>query len=211
MRHLTRGALAASLLLLLATAASAESGSGGPVRRREWRERTGDAGVAGITMLRVNGGLASPTGDFGDLFDTGFGAGFSLAYGVSPTVLLSTGLSFQTFDADFFDGDATVIPWTFNIDAVIPTTGQIRPWVGGGLGAYNVDIEERVYVPALNRVALVSESETNFGLNFGMGVGGPMGARTAWGAGLRYHHVFEGDVFNNLDFFTLQFGVGFVL
>lgn len=189
-----RGAACALLLLLVAVshpgiASAAQSRSGG--------------GVEGMTMLRVTGGLSMPSGDLGDAFETGIGLGLSVAHGVSRNVLLSGGFGYHHLDGDGFSGGTDIIPMTFNADVVFPTQGKVHPWIGGGIGAYNVDME----VDPLG----LDESETNFGINLGMGLGGPMGEKTTWGAAFRYHSIFEGDTFNDLQFVTLQFGVGFLL
>jgi hypothetical protein len=127
-----------------------------------------------------------------------------------PSILLSTAVAMHRFDADGADGNMTIIPWTFNIDAVIPTEGHVHPWVGGGFGVYNEDVDVSAYAPGFGTIS-ASVSETNFGLNMGMGVGGPLGPRSLWGTGFKFHHIFEGDTFNDLSFFTFQFGFGFLL
>jgi opacity protein-like surface antigen len=129
-----------------------------------------------------------------------------VAHGVSRNVLLSGGFGYHNLDGDGFSGSADIIPLTFNADVVFPMEGKVHPWIGGGLGAYsiNMEIDE-------GGIFAFDEGETNLGINLGMGLGGPMGATTTWGAAFRYHSIFEGDVFNDLQFVTFQFGVGFLL
>jgi len=206
-RKLTKGILCAALLLS-AAGAFAESAAARPAGSRDLRQRSKSEGVDKLTLLRLTGGISMPSGNLGDGFETGPGLGLSLAYGVSPIVLLSTGVGYHHFGADGGGADIDIIPVTFNVDAMIPTEGHVRPWVGGGLGLYNVDLEVDTSDPFAGDDGV---SESNAGINFGMGLGGPMGARTTWGAAFRYHHIFEGDTFNDLDFLTFQFGVGFAL
>ncbi|HEY6571985.1 MAG TPA: outer membrane beta-barrel protein, partial [Candidatus Eisenbacteria bacterium] len=150
-------------------------------------------------------------GDFGDFFDGGLGVGVNVAYGVSRSVLLSAGLAYHTFDGNLLGTDATVIPFTFNVDAILPTSGSVHPWIGGGMGLYNVEIDSgTINVPFFGPIS-ASVSETNFGFNLGAGFGAPAGSKGVWGAGLKYHHIFEGDTFSDLDFVTMQVGYGFYL
>lgn len=193
LRMLFRGVLCAVLLLLASTSHPGRAAA---------QARAG-RGVDGMTMLRLTGGISMPSGDLGDAFDTGLGLGLSVAHGVSRNVLLSGGFGWDHFDGDGFSGDTDIIPMTFNVDVVFPTQGKVHPWIGGGFGVYNVDME----IDALD----FNESETNPGINLGMGLGGPMGEKTTWGAAFRYHSIFEGDTFNDLQFITLQVGVGFLL
>ncbi len=176
------------------------------------RARSSDGpGVQGRTVLRLHGGLSSPTGDFGNAFDGGFGFGANIARGISRSVLFSVGVAYHGFDGDGFGGNATVIPFTFNLDAFLPNSGRVHPWVGGGLGLYNVEIDSGPIVVPFFGVISGSVSETNFGINFGAGFGAPAGDNGVWGAGLKFHHVFEGDTFTDLDFVTMQVGYGFYL
>jgi hypothetical protein len=199
------------ILLLLAAATSWAESSDGAVRRRPARERAGTGeGVYGLTMLQLHAGFSTPTGNLSEGFNSGWGAGVGIAHGVTPTILLSSSLAVHQFDAEGPNGDITIVPWTFDVDAVIPTEGKVRPWVGGGLGVYHEDVDVSAYSPVFGAVS-ASLSETNFGLNMGMGLGGPLGPRTLWGAGFKFHHIFEGDTFNDLSFFTFQFGFGYAL
>lgn len=185
-------------------AASAER----PARRAP---RSEGHGAQGQTILRLHGGFSSPTGDFGDVFDGGLGFGANIAHGISRSVLFSAGVAYHGFDGDGFAGDATVIPFTFNLDAFLPSSGRVHPWFGGGVGLYNVDIDTGpIFVPFVGVIS-GSVSETNFGINLGAGFGAPAGDSGVWGAGLKYHHIFEGDTFTDLDFVTLQVGYGFYL
>ncbi len=196
------GAIAA---LLLADAPAATAA--GPARRaiREGR------GVNDLTLLRMHGGFATPSGDFGDVFDGGFGFGLNVAHGVSRSVLLSVGVAYHGFDGEGFSGDASITPATINIDAILPSSGRIKPWVGGGIGLYNIDADFGAIVVPVFGVISGSVDETNFGINLGAGFGAPAGERGVWGLGIKYHHVFEGDIFDNTEFLTLQVGYGFFL
>ena len=213
----TKAVLAAVLLLLSAAAVHAEE-LGAPVRReatpprreppREHRAATGP-GIKGVTMIRFHAGISSPTGNFSDGFDTGWGAGAGAAYGVSPRVLLSGDLAYHHFEEKGVSGRMEIVPFTVGADYIIPTTGQVHPWVGGGIGIYHLDWSRDVLIDILPPVVVrASASETDAGIHLGAGVGGPLGARTDWGVGFRIHEIFEGSGFPSSDFITIQFGIG---
>lgn len=198
---------AGALAVTMISTAYAET----PERSSRRSLRTDGMGLKGETILRLHGGFSGPTGDFGDVFDGGLGFGANVAHGISRNVLFSVGLAFHGFDGDGFPGDMSVMPFTFNLDAVLASSGRVKPWVGGGMGLYNLDFDTGPIVVPVFGVVSASESETNFGINFGAGFGAPAGERGVWGAGIKYHHVFEGDSFDDLGFLTLQVGYGFFL
>lgn len=200
--------LATGLLVATITTNGFAAEAERPARRAA---RSQGSGVEGQTILRLHGGFSSPTGDFGDVFDGGLGFGVNVAHGIGRSVLLSMGVAYHGFDGDGFAADARVIPFTFNVDAFLPSSGRVHPWIGGGMGLYNVEVEtDAIYVPLFG-VTSVSADETNFGINFGAGLGAPAGSNGVWGVGLKYHHVFDGDIFSDLDFVTMQVGYGFYL
>lgn len=202
MPHVT---IAIAILLLAAATAWAES-SGGPVRRSPVRDRVGSGeGVYGLTMVRVHGGLSAPIGDFSDRYDAGWGLGLSVAHGVSRQVLLSTALAYHRFEHTVYsDTHVGITPWTFNADFVPPTRSSVHPWLGGGIGIYHVTESIDLGGPT------VSDSENNFGINLGVGVGGPVSPRTLWGMGIKLHQVWGSD-FIDTPFFAIQFGLGYAL
>jgi opacity protein-like surface antigen len=207
MTWMAAAVLAISFAVDAASAASAGAESAGPARRslREGR------GVNDATLLRMHAGFAMPSGDFGDVFDGGFGFGLNIAHGISRSVLISAGVAYHGFDGEGFDADASITPVTLNLDAILPSSGRIKPWIGGGIGFYNVDVDTGpIVIPAFGTVS-GSIDETNFGINLGAGFGAPAGASGVWGLGIKYHHVFEGDIFDETEFLTLQVGYGFFL
>lgn len=158
--------------------------------------------LEGRALASVHLGISTPTGNFGDAFDSGLGFGGSIGYGISRQVMLSAAISHHEFDHQVFnDESVSVTPFTFNADYVFPTSGKIMPWVGGGIGMYSVS-DEIVGLPDLD--------ETDFGLNFGAGIAAPIARSTLLGGGFRYHFV-SGDELPDTEFFTFQIGLGFFL
>jgi hypothetical protein len=80
-RGIRPGILGLALLLMAASSVSAETLH--PLAyQRDYRERPLRGGFEHRTMLRVHMGISSPTGDFGDIANTGWGIGGSVGYGV---------------------------------------------------------------------------------------------------------------------------------
>ena len=168
-------------------------------------ERT--ASFEGKAVVRVHGGISFPVGNFGDAFSTGFGFGGSLGYGLSNTVIVSWGVSHHQFEHENADGiDWSITPLVMNADYRLPSGGKITPWIGGGIGLYMVDAE----FPA-GGGTIREEDFNNMGLNFGGGISTPIGARSAFLGGLRFHWVAGDEGIIDTPFVTAQVGVGFVL
>jgi opacity protein-like surface antigen len=160
----------------------------------------------GRAVLRVHGGASFPMGNFGNSYQTGFGAGGSVGYGVSERVLISGGVAYHHFEHEQFnDVNASITPYTVGVDYKVPVTSGITPWVGGGFGLYHVAESED-----LGGGVTATVSENNFGLHFGAGIGAPIGAKTMIGTGLKFHYV-GGDNFIDTPFITYQVGVAAVL
>lgn len=166
-------------------------------------------GIEGRAVVRLHGGVSFPVGNFGDGFSTGFGFGGSLGYGLSENVLVSWGVSHHQFEHETLDGiDWSITPMVINADYKIPASGTVTPWIGGGIGLYMVDAE----VPVGGPGGTIEERDfNNFGLNFGGGISTPIGARTAFIGGLRFHWVAGDEGIIDTPFVTAQVGVGFVL
>jgi opacity protein-like surface antigen len=188
----------ALLLSLLAVGLVAAA----PVFAQKYTNEGRPRGIDHRVLASVHVGLSSPTGDLGDAFNSGLGFGGTIGYGVSRSVLLSFALSHHEFDSDVFtDEQVSVTPMTFNADYVFTTGSRIRPWVGGGIGAYHVNDQIEGFP---------DDDETTFGWSLGGGLAGPISRRTLVGGGFRFHSV-SGNNLPDSEFFTLQVGLGFFL
>jgi len=188
----------AFLLSLLAVGLLAAT----PVFAQRYTNDGRPRGIDKRVLASLHVGLSSPTGDLGDAFNSGLGFGGTIGYGISRNVLLSFGLSHHEFDSDVFtDEKVAITPMTFNGDYVFTTGGRIRPWVGGGIGAYHVN--DKI-------TGFPDDDETSFGFSLGAGLAGPISKRTLLGGGFRFHSV-SGNNLPDSEFFTLQVGLGFFL
>jgi len=206
-RGILPGVLGLVLLFLAASSVWAETSArprGDYPNDYRYRDGGSREGFEGRTMLRVHMGLSSPTGDFDNAVNTGFGIGGSIGYGIGRNTMLSGGLAFHHFGEEG-DGHVNIVPITAAVDYGFNTRGRVRPWISGGLGVYN--LSETFFVPS---VGDVSDSEADFGFNFGFGIAAPLNRNTSWGAGFKFHHI-AGSDFPDTEFITLQAGLGFPL
>ncbi|HYR52197.1 MAG TPA: outer membrane beta-barrel protein [Candidatus Dormibacteraeota bacterium] len=194
----------AILVSLAATALAETAGGGGPYRER--RERTYSRnGFEGRTYLRFHGGISFPSGDFSNAVNSGLGLGASLGYGIGRNTVLSGGVAYHRFGEDLQDGHVSIVPVAANIDYGFSSSGRVRPWISGGLGLYN--LSETVLV---SPTVEATDSESDFGFNLGFGIAMPTSGRSAWGVGLKYHHI-SGDRFPDTNFLALQAGLSYPL
>lgn len=202
------------LAILLSTAATAlAETSGSPVRRyprdNRYGERSSRDGFAGRTYLRFHGGISVPTGDFDTAVNAGLGLGASLGYGIGRRTILSGGIAYHRFGEEGVDGHVGVVPLTVAVDYGFSSSGHVRPWISGGLGLYHLSEKITEFFPPSTLVT-TTDSESDFGLNFGFGVAMPTSGRSAFGAGFKYHHI-VGNNFPDTDFITLQAGLSYPL
>jgi len=206
-RRLCTYIVSLGLLLSVAGTARAETSSGPYPRDRAYtRDRNG---FEGETMLRVHGGMSSPTGDFDSAVNTGWGLGASLGYGIGANTVLSWGVAYHRFGEEFADGHVGVTPVTMAVDYGFHTGGRVRPWISGGLGLYHI-AEKTTEQVAPATFIVTSDSENDFGFNFGFGIAMPTSGRSSWGAGLKFHHI-VGNNFPDTNFIALQAGLSYPL
>jgi opacity protein-like surface antigen len=132
----------------------------------------------------VSGGIAFPTGDFGDAFKSGYDIAANLGFqpATLPVGLRIEGMynRFDLKDNQRFEGHTNILALTGN--AVLAgrssTEGSVRPYAIGGIGVYN------------SKASGTDASDTNFGLNIGAGLELPLSGITTF-IEARYHHVFS--------------------
>lgn len=198
------------LLFALLAAAVASAAAPAEAQRRRYRDYDYDrprSSIENRAVATIHLGVSSPTGDFDQIFDSGLGFGASIGYGVSRNVLLSFELSHHEFDGDLPRDEASITPMTFNATYVFTGRGNLLPYVGGGLGAYQHSEQIQDYFdPGID----FDDDETAIGYNIGAGLAGPVARSTLLGAGFRFHHV-DGDRLLEANFWTFQVGLGFLL
>jgi hypothetical protein len=138
-------------------------------------------------------GLSAPIGDFADTHKMGWNATASLGFNFPASAV---GVRFEGF-YNSFEGEnnipkATIAGATANV--LYHLGGQtVRPYVIGGVGAYNNKIEG-------------GSSETDFGINAGLGFKFGLGTLTTF-AEARLHTVAASP--DDFQFIPITFGIEF--
>jgi len=164
---------------------------------------------AETNWVGLNGGLAVPTGDFGDVVDMGWNVGASGTWMFAPTWGVGVDLGYFGWNGKDLpagvDLTANALQATAHFKYVIPSEGNIKPWLKGGLGMYNISGKLEGAGPGFD----FDESEANFGFNVGGGVDLMASPTMSYGLGATYHSVAEGDTFDKTDFFTINLNIMF--
>lgn len=129
------------------------------------------------TQLGLNAGFGMPTGDFGDVVNTGYYVGGSAAYLMNPQFGFGVDFAYHSWAgsddanaaADFLLGttgsetSASAIQATGFLLLALQTQGSIDPWFKAGAGLYNLGA--KIESPVLDD----DTSESKFGFNLGAG------------------------------------------
>jgi opacity protein-like surface antigen len=166
--------------------------------------------------LEVRGGLALPTGDFGDLVDNGYTVGAEGNFMFTRQLGVYAGFTYNAFSlgefAEAFGADGELRDYGFNggVTAMFATpTLPVTPFLKGGLvyhkAEINFDDDE------LNG----DDDDSEFGLGFevGGGVMIPLGPRLSFTPGIMYSSYKPGDEDdtgddNDLDLSHIRLDVG---
>lgn len=156
----TLGAAAAALVLSAVAALPAHAQVSSPIK------------------FNVRAGASLPTGDFGDVVNTGFivGGGLTFRAPLMPIALRVDGdYNRFTIDSDLVEEDVSIWALTANAQ-VAPALSPV--YFIGGAGFYGT--------------SAFDESETDFGLNGGVGLRIPLTGFSSF-VEARYHYVFTGN------------------
>jgi opacity protein-like surface antigen len=158
----------------------------------------------------VSGGLAIPTGSFGQSYSSGYDIGVLLGIkpAASPIGLRFEG-AYQRYDlkgSNTLGIHTNIISGTANAVIGRPAAaGSISPYLIGGIGIYNVKVTASQ--------APNNSSDTKFGLNIGAGIDLPLSGVAVF-LEARYHYILlnSGDAFggaSNLGVVPIVVGVRF--
>lgn len=151
--------------------------------------------VAQGSTIGVAAGLTMPMSDYGDADKMGFnvGANWTFALGTSPVKLRVEG-NYSTTSHDGFDGKFNILGGMASVVYPFQTAGQIRPYVLGGIGYYNV------------KETISDESGSGVGFGGGLGLNFKMSSTTLF-AEARYLTSKAQDA--NFDRLPIVVGVNF--
>ena len=140
-----------------------------------------------------------PTGDFGDVYKTGFGGTVTGRYGINERLNVGLNLGGQFFKADkdkVFNQDVKfrIVPITALVEYNI-LTGDLKPYVGMDLGLYNARVD----------VGDANDSDTKFGVAPTAGLNYAVMDNLDLNFNFKYHVVFTED--KSTTFVALGLGV----
>jgi len=151
----------------------------------------------------LSGGLSVPTGDLGDAVD----AGYSIAGHVFLKPASTKNLRFRgdvSFDRWAYkgniDGNSRVLGFVGNAILDLSSSGGVKPYVLGGLGAYNG--KSTTEVSSVN----VSSSSTDVGIQVGGGLNFQLSGFSTF-LEVKYVNIFTEN--NSTGFIPITFGVRF--
>ena len=172
------------------------------------------AGAANMKSGQLTGafgaGLAIPNGDFGDAAKTGFGGLLNLDYAVSPAVTLGGTFQYNrhglsddlqaALDLLAFpltvDGHFTVMHYGVDMKFYFTPERSTRPYFTAGGGIYN-------YKATLESGGIsASDSDSDAGINGGVGILFDAGSKTHIGLQGVYHSIFTED--SSTDYISVQ-------
>lgn len=138
----------------------------------------------GKMSLGFNGGLASPSGDLGDIYKSGFGGNGILSFNLTDNIMLSGSVGYYTMDVDNselesrFAGSGNTVsieaPLTFIPLMVggkyLLGTGSFKPYLAVELGIHSMSIDEvAVTVNGQKTVFVKEASQTETAWAIGAG------------------------------------------
>lgn len=152
----------------------------------------------------IAAGASIPTGDVGDVVKTGFHG--MVTVGARPLMMpfgvRIDGMYNSLVAEDIFgDADLRILGLTANAVLAMPAM-VTSPYLIGGLGFYSTKFNS-------DDPLLDSDSESDFGLNIGIGAQFNLGGFGTF-AEIRYHNILNGeDEVGNMAFIPITFGIVF--
>lgn len=123
-------------------------------------------------------GAQLPMGDFGDVFNTGFGINGVAKYDLNENMKVGLNVGYNSFGSDLNGVSASLIPVTGLFEYYLPMEG-FKPYIGADLGFYNIKLE------ALG----ISDSETYIGFAPTAGVLYDFTEQLSFNANLKYNYI----------------------
>lgn len=127
-------------------------------------------------------GFFEPNDDFDGLRGYDSGGAFDIGIGSRVSPILAVDGTFGAYAADLGPNEVTVVPVTIGLRLVIPNP-VIEPYVGGGVGLYFADLEERDADPFFD----IDDSDTTVGGYASFGVDMWLNPRIALNLEGKYH------------------------
>lgn len=151
----------------------------------------------------LSGGLSVPTGDLGDAVDAGYSiAGHVFLKPASMKSLRFRGdVSYSGFDYKNIDASYRSLGFIGNALLDLSSSGGVKPYVLGGLGAFNGKASTKI-----GSAAVVSTSSTDVGIQIGGGLNFQLSGFSTF-LEAKYVNVFTDG--NSAGYIPITFGVRF--
>jgi opacity protein-like surface antigen len=149
-------------------------------------------------QIGASAGIAFPTGDLGNVANTGYDVTVMVGYKPQFTpIAFRAEAAYNQFGSQIFSGNVNIPAFTGNLVFDIPM-GTLTPYVIGGAGLYRTSI-------ALNGGG--NASENDFGFNIGGGLKIPLSSSFETFVEARYNRVTITN--GSFSFIPITFGVLF--
>jgi opacity protein-like surface antigen len=154
----------------------------------------------------VSAGVSMPTSSFGDSFKTGYNVTGLVSFSAPMIpVGLRGEFGYNRFDIDGGGGNARILNGAVNVLISTPSASMIKPYVTGGLGAYNTKVS---FDDSFGGIFGASQSKTKLGFNGGVGISfGLTGFQTQLEA--RYVYITADNDNDPIKYVPISFGVMF--
>ena len=149
-------------------------------------------------QIGASAGIAFPTGDLGNVTNTGYNVTVMVGYKPQFTPIgVRAEAAYNQFGSKVFNGNVNIPAFTGNLVFGLPM-GMLSPYAIGGAGLYRTNVN-------LNGGG--SAGENHFGFNIGGGIKIPLSSSFETFVEARYNHV----TLNNgsFSFIPVTFGVMF--
>jgi hypothetical protein len=167
--------------------------------------------ASGEFVMGAQGGITVPTGDFGDVANSGFNAGVYGDYGIANNCTIGASAVYHGFSGsdewiDFLgvdDASFSLVQVTAHGRYWFPTGGQVMPFLTVGGGLYNFGAKAELGDEEAD------DSESNGGIYGGFGL--DFRASPMWTIGVEgtYHNVFTEDESTNVFGVSARIGMSF--
>ena len=151
-------------------------------------------------QIGASAGIAFPTGDLGNVANTGYDVTVMVGYKPQFTpIAFRAEAAYNQFGSQVFNGNVNIPAFTGNLVFDVPI-GTLTPYVIGGAGLYRTSVDV---------TGAGTGSENDFGFNIGGGIRIPLSTSFETFIEARYNRVTLQNNGGSFSFIPVTFGVLF--